>query len=1273
MEDNNLSSPSHSLRVEVKSTLDSVLEDYKIIDEVRIIPAKIIFRDAYDGKNFKQSLKIINAGKYPALVRLFPPTSQAFKMHPLPKGETLPSGMSIVRNMYYTYTSAMAIPQACLSIYINEKLVIYDIEVHISAPCISLSPKILDFGEVDVGTASQQMVLELKNSGHKLGQFVVDLGRNAFDLIVHPMKGIVEPMRSVEIKVELLGTQEGTFMKEFWIKTEPPQRGYITGKFILANLVIEHPITIFDLTVIDFPRTYYGAQNKRTLVVQNNSSRATMFCTVAEAHERLIDDNLKCFYITPKEGRLMAKHKYILGVSFIPKRMKTITQNYCMTFLRILRINYRDGLVEDKDIKVTTFSSVSELDYTIVSHENIQTTGNELNMMDTCLRVCLYGEIEEAAVEIKPNAFDINDLVEGQICIRTFNVKNKSKNLPIIMKHYKVACIEFEPEEIDLEPDGNVDVLLSIRPKKIGFQEHKLILKLLYRSRDNMSYEVGSTFIYLRYATSSNQRPGMPKANPKYNMGITPIVTNEVGFLVDDVRYNTEIKKPLQAIVDEHFEKFHQNNSHLIAFPNDRARSLRPWRSEVPCTTIYANIPRYFNKIDEYTLTDVELDKKKRNRLFYAEYLKTRTKQVKTFQPVHEALIDYEVTGKTALMIRKSPWRKCSTEKFKIEGPSLFIPIPPEKLMNVQITPRYIQLGMIAPYTSCTDFFTIENKNDFAINISIKALSNSVVIKGKKQITISAFEGKNIYFDCYSHGLGKYYVPVYIIVNECHIFDATVFAEVVPTTVRCAHKEVTICSNTHDAFFEIFNPVNCDIEFNWEVLDKNYTVVPKKGVVPPRKNLYCRVTFKPQIDATFTTEIYLLSQSGAKQIVRVLNKNKKAEVAFNTRILNFGNIPLNTSVTKHLIVRNFSEENITVVLSHPDCLQEVRVSPTGGILHANSDMCFKVTIHFRAVFAFNWTIIFVVQDEYSHEIKLHADVRYPHITLQPDQIQIHKIETGALYRQVLKVTNNGTTGNFVSFPFENIPAFTLVDSERNIMRGNVPLEPGETKELSLEFEPSEPTAYSFYLPYVLNGLIGPPLLNNPETLAPRNYLDKFVGFSDSKKDCPSTIPIVRVKCAAGGPWFKFSSKRMEFHFRKDQICEGHFKIQNISSLTHFLVLSVSGLKKPFSVSLEECEGTCETNAAYHKVTLQPEQKVGWLFTYSPTTYGTAMVNLPILVGAFLEKTPFNFLRLSGSYCEPEIICNPLDLIFPDGTCEGAHFQEDQCEVVEPRAELFNNY
>lgn len=67
----------------------------------------------------------------------------------------------------------------------------------LSCAYVSLQPKLLDFGDIDVGNASEQLTIQMTNKGHKNTQFVVDLGRNDLELIVDPMRGMIQVRKNL--------------------------------------------------------------------------------------------------------------------------------------------------------------------------------------------------------------------------------------------------------------------------------------------------------------------------------------------------------------------------------------------------------------------------------------------------------------------------------------------------------------------------------------------------------------------------------------------------------------------------------------------------------------------------------------------------------------------------------------------------------------------------------------------------------------------------------------------------------------------------------------------------------------------------------------------------------------------------------------------------------------------------------------------------------------------------------------------------------------------
>ncbi|XP_057651184.1 LOW QUALITY PROTEIN: cilia and flagella-associated protein 47-like [Diorhabda carinulata] len=1215
-----------------------ILKDFIELEQVRIYPGRLAFNGAYDGKKFLEKFRIINLGKVPAFVRVMQPTSKAFRMKPLSKGCILSSGLSITRYIRYTYFSATALPQVHVTVYINEKPILYELVVNLSQALVKTTPKILYFGDINVGTSSDQLSLTLHNEGQKITHFSVDLGRNDLELIVDPMKGSIKPDESIIIKVEILGSREGQFLKEFWIKTEPPQRILLTGTFITPKLTIEHPPNSFDLIIIDFPKTYYNADSIRALIIKNNSSTSTMFCTMANCNNeektleeaKKIDNNLKFFLFNPKEGRLTKNHKAIIIITFAPRRLRAFTQKYCIAMIKIIKVNFRDGVIKGKDIEVKTFSSNSEVDqFQIGSVASIDNQFSEIEFTSNYLRICLYGEIEEPNVRLTPHSIDRDDLYVGTLYRFTFNIKNCSKYLPITFKYEKLACFQIVPPEMTLKPNCSVDVWLLLKPSTIGQIDTNINLRLTYKAY-GIVYKVGTAHFHARYIC--HKHPGIvsPMIKPQFNMGITPIITHEVGFLVDDIRFNQAKTAPIVPFVDNaNRMSFDKRNTDLIAFPNDRPRSLRPWTSKVPCKTIFKNIPRFNSAKDDYTLSPAEIEKKRKNDQIYLNLLNKNRKPVVNIESERNAFSFYP-TSMAKILMTNEPVRDCPyVFKTTQEKPGL-IPLTPEQLIAVKISPHYIQLGKIAPYISCSDFFTIENKNEFPILITIVALSNSVIVKGKKKTTIGAFAISKLYFDCFSHGLGKYYVPVYIIINNCHIFDATVFAEVAPSTVKCKTKEITTNPKDDVAYLELYNPVNCAIDFSLVLLDQNFSIRPCSGTIESRRSLFCKIVFSPRIDAVFKTDIFLYSQSGAKQVIGLSTENSNASVLFNTHSVEFNDIPLNMTVSEYLVFKNNSRSTIVLYVKNEHPMAEITVSPKEAIVPGKSVIFFKIYAHFRTVETFKCECVFVVQDRFNHKIEIVGTVNYPTFSIEPNYIQIRKIVTGACQRKVFKIKSTNSAKLSIRFALDLYLDYKILDMDKRVVE-EINLNPHETITLYMEFQPPEPTAYTFFLPMIINDLVGPPTLNDPKSFEYTTYFDRL---PIENGDSPKIIGL-RVSCAAGTPWFQFSS--LYLNFDKD-LLKKTIRIKNISTVTKDIKLLIDNLGDYFKVELQDCSGIYKIKEKYIKVTLESDQEVVFAFSFDGDCYGVYRTDIPIFVNDYFENCPFNYVRLYAEISKPTIQC-----------------------------------
>lgn len=93
----------------------------------------------------------------------------------------------------------------------------------------------------------------------------------------------------------------------------------------------------------------------------------------------------------------------------------------------------------------------------------------------------------------------------------------------------------------------------------------------------------------------------------------------------------------------------------------------------------------------------------------------------------------------------------------------------------------------------------------------------------------------------------------------------------------------------------------------------------------------------------------------------------------------------------------------------------------------------------------------------------------------------------------------------------------------------------------MEFRPQEPVAYCISLPYVINGMLGPPELNKPETHLRESYFDVKKGQPKGQK-----LSILKILCAAGKMLLEFNSLELEFgSFERTQ---RDFTVTNVSAV-----------------------------------------------------------------------------------------------------------------------------
>lgn len=350
--------------------------------------------------------------------------------------------------------------------------------------------------------------------------------------------------------------------------------------------------------------------------------------------------------------------------------------------------------------------------------------------LDSSLRINMYGTVEEANVTIIPDTLLISSHIhiKERIC-RVLNIKNNSVNLPVIFKYLKVPFIDVEPHSKQLQPKEAYEVQIYLKPQQIGSGKSKISFELLYKSNvNNVCFTIGKTSVPIKYKCILES----VEMTPKYNPGITPMITNEVGF-----------------------------NSKNDLFPNKAViKKLAPIR------TLFPSTPRSIGP----TGSDVAfLILKKQQQDLYGQFLRARAdKRLLKLPPLD---LDYELTDQRLLLAQNQHCDSCDVKVKPMKLPD-FIPLRPSDLNYVKVYPKVINTGPLAQLSTSKHNIFVRNENKFSIDAAVRPHKRNVeFLKGNRR-TIRPNATAEIEFSFYTfRALGTFDVTLDVVINDSNVFE----------------------------------------------------------------------------------------------------------------------------------------------------------------------------------------------------------------------------------------------------------------------------------------------------------------------------------------------------------------------------------------------------------------------------------------------------------------------------------------------------------------------
>ncbi|XP_017776876.1 PREDICTED: uncharacterized protein LOC108562889 [Nicrophorus vespilloides] len=1070
------------------------------------------------------------------------------------------------------------ITRACIiPIHIDKHYFSYNIKVQLAAVILETIPRLIDFGCIDAGPTTSKKKLLLINRGVKATKFVVDLGSNDLNIIVEPMRGILTSRSQVLFHIELNAMKEGQYQTEFWIISEVPLCIKVFVNVVFGKIEAIHKFAMRQFTFIHFPNTYYGLNSVKTMILKNNSYIGTMFCVTAEkeGEDFHVEDIMKedsdysFFNIVPFSGRLPPRDVRAFFFIFSPKLL--IKSQSCV-IMAMIKINK----LYCKDLDLTLYEDELLFD------EPEKRLSNSLRLESNASLIQQQNEIPQ----MENNDDDPEDLVDINKPVTFF------ENHVRILLHGEVeeVSVSIVPDEIQLS-----DLVVK--------QQENRVVQLTNNSQ-NLP-------IYCRYRKCAfvDIEPKLIMLKPLEKKDLLVVITaRSSGTVKLTVRFDLlyydypNLDKELKIIGEVSFSLLIENTVAEM--------SVYPGR----CTIKDACIPRLGNN-GEYELTSKGIKVKEELKDYFRKFIRNYAEKMrKTLLVPVSNFEDYEIS--------KAAYR-CTKFTIKtipeIVG-SEFIPLTPFQMFNIKIKPRNMIVENVVAKSRFMRSMKIINNNIFPVRAFLKPhkTHNFVFPYGCRK-EISAFGEEDVFYECLTENTTIQNHILDVIINENHVYETSISVKLVPKVLHFSFKDAVFQEDEPPyKYLEIYNNVNTDIYFEWDIL-ADLSAEPLKGLVRPGRALTCLIYYDIANCSVNNYELLMKMDNKRSQTFRFILDKLKYEVTFVDEI-DFGDVGINVNSQRKAVLNNNSFEPLSFETNIDDFVDGMKVYPRDGIIEPKSKKIFIFQLLRHAAGPFESKMIINVANTTLLSVTIKGNVVLPKVQFNPEIIRFKKMSASSFDVKCLSVKNISNITILFEFEPERIPEmnFTERDSHIFITDEEYYLEPGEEKKFTIHYYPTYALVTSFMAPVLVNKL---------------NY---------------SKLPNFKLYTSVMTHKLFTKTWKYEFfyfpHYESYSKLTQKIRISNPSKSLLKICIRFDQLKEPFS--LEHLEGgLCTKYECSIVVELEADTQVIFLAHFRPQTPGFYDIRLPVYVKDDFSEDMHNYFYFKGMYPSAEIKSNYESIYF----------------------------
>ncbi|XP_026647666.2 cilia- and flagella-associated protein 47 isoform X1 [Zonotrichia albicollis] len=1177
-------------------------ERWRDVCGVRVAPGVLRFTDAVPGSSYRAALTVQNLRAGACHLRLLPPQEPQFKLIVENPEKLLASGLQVKAVVEYT-------PKCAENHQDKLTLLIDDDIVHI--PVLGLIPYCdleiqseVNFGEMIANSKLVTKQISISNRGTIAGIFKISYDGVVL-LNIKPLRGVVKPKSTRKIRVDVCTDVPGV-IKEM-MKVELESRG--CTEVWVRGVVVEQVLKVLGvncgkvLKCINFGPLYFGTSKTEQIYLYNESPECMDWVAVLEDNAIggemgtdlqgstdavLYDLSLKTkdvdvstlILCAPNQGTLEPYEKSLITVCFSPKKFErdfevndaSPVQDY-VVFLRFETAGKRGGSLQNLSGGATA------------------TTSSDSRYVD----LALMGSGFPVILTFKPGTeINFEDCYLGEKTQVACTMKNESEFLPVTFRFRKTAHFSVSPARGNIETKSEKEVMISFSPHQIGKFEMKQIIDIIGTGVDKKKVDVLKTKpfhqIYLTlHAVCKSKRTSIAFT---INPGLTPLISNETGqFVVRGRRQLSEtapvaILKSIRTQIHTHRKNRNREDGALIAFPNDRAASLRPSDWNKKYRTIFTKTERY-NYVDpEFALTDSERLLKEENKKHYlrfishlrqrrlereaarhfyfynnpvslgikpAEGLKSPDISVTDFpmeKPQPETLPSDDncmlTSRKLAEIVSKSTnkgvWSWLSpmpTSPQEKEDCSLTL--THKQLHQIFIGPSTIDFGDVCVYSTTTKELHIINNLSVHIWIQVEIevaelqetspLSQVVPPLTKTHIPVV--------FETINAGMFKNSFSYKI--NNKHIGHVLVIAHAKPIELQLSRREVILspvsgclAGTEFRRTVRVCNPRNQPAGFIWKPVDEDtksaFTIQPARGFVEPYSEVECEVVWHPGFSTPETGQFTLSVRKGNSVNLKCSVKFGTTRVQFVAQSVSLAHSPIGFTTCKTATVLNTGYQHAYFQVLDSNPLPGMKITPSEGVIPVGGFVDLKISFTPKAHMSFDRKVEVAVRNAAELTLRISGFSEITEIGIDVGIFEYQGVYVGSTKSIPFLLQNKGQSCTKVQFDFIDHKDFKLYAEDNSAIDRSrskpylytVYLKEESSLQCFLAFTPKKVAAYDFILP------IAVPRATYPAP-APAAPLKRGAPAPLPPPESPA-LPVCRVRANGLQPLMEFSS--MEFKFEE---------------------------------------------------------------------------------------------------------------------------------------------